>query len=60
MILGSFNGLERERWGGLVERRRREFSSLNLEREREVEMRDFGAKITYILPCAQILKCPSS
>jgi hypothetical protein len=37
MILGRFDGLGRERWGGLVERGRRKFSSLNLEREREVE-----------------------
>ena len=32
----------------------------NLEREVKWENEYFGAKTTYILPCAQILKCPSS
>jgi hypothetical protein len=33
MILEDFDALERKDWGRFIERRRREFSSQNLERE---------------------------
>jgi hypothetical protein len=44
MILEDFYALERKDWGGQVERRRREFSSQNLERESGRENEYFGSK----------------
>jgi hypothetical protein len=49
LILKEFEWIGRGEWGGLLERRRREFFLSNLEREREVEMNNFDPKDTYIV-----------
>jgi hypothetical protein len=58
--LGKIDGLEGEIGGGSREKEERKSFSQNLERERRRKYEDFGPKITYILPCAKVLKCPSS
>jgi hypothetical protein len=56
----TFGRVGEEREGVELERRRREIFSQNLERERRENYEDLAPKITYILPCAKVLKCPSS
>jgi hypothetical protein len=52
--------IKRGEGGANLERRRREMFFQNLEREVEWENEYFGTKLAYILPCASLLKCPSS
>jgi hypothetical protein len=44
--------IKRGEGGRFLERRRRELSSQNLERESEGNYEDFHPKNAYILPCA--------
>ena len=52
---------DKEKEGGRISREKEEGKVFhNLEREVKWENEYFGPKNTYILPCASLLKCPSS
>jgi hypothetical protein len=60
MIFGKFRIDWRGEGGAILERRRREIFSQNLERERGENYEDFHPKNTYIPLCVQIPESPSS